>query len=292
MSRSGRTRASSPPLCADLHLVVPWNYHNVVKLRLAGGEIEHDARGRGPVVLFLHAFPLGAFMWDEAARDLERDHTVVRFDCRGFGGSPPGEGPLSMERIADDAAGLLDHLGLGQAVVVGCSMGGYAAFALVRRQPDRLRGLVLQNTRATPDTPEARSNRSLLAEQVLKEGAGAAADAFLPQLLGETTRRERAVLVAALRARILQNPPRGIANALLGLGGRADSRPTLREIRVPTLVLGGAEDTLTPPHEIEALAGQISGARSVILPEAGHLPSLETPAAYLSALRAFLAEAR
>jgi pimeloyl-ACP methyl ester carboxylesterase len=263
-----------------------------VKLRLAGGEIAYDVGGGGPVVLFLHAFPLGAFMWDEAARDLERDHTVVRFDCRGFGASPPGDGPLSMERIADDASGLLDHLGLGQAVVVGCSMGGYAAFALVRRQPDRLRGLVLQNTRATPDAPEARASRALLAEQVLKQGAAAAADAFLPRLLGETTRRERTMLVTALRERILQNPPRGLANALLGLGARADSTPTLREIRVPTLVLGGAEDTLVPPHEIEALAGGIASARSVMLPEAGHLPSVETPAAYLAALRAFLAEVR
>jgi pimeloyl-ACP methyl ester carboxylesterase len=268
-------------------------YHwRAVKLRLAGGEIEYSVGGRGPVVLFLHAFPLGAFMWEQAASDLERDHSVLRFDCRGFAGSPPGDGPLSMERIADDAAGLLDHFGFGQAVVVGCSMGGYAAFALVRRQPDRLRGLLLQNTRATPDTPELRASRALLAEQVLREGAAAAADAFLPRLLGETTRRERAALVSALRERILQNPPRGLANALLGLGARADSRPTLHEIRVPTLVLGGSEDALTPPHEIEALAGAIAGARCVILPDAGHLPSLETPEAYQGALRAFLAELR
>jgi 3-oxoadipate enol-lactonase len=259
-----------------------------VKARLAGAEIEYDVRGQGPPLLFLHAFPLGLFMWDAAAAALERDHTVVRFDARGFGSSPPGDGPLTMERFADDGALLLEHLGLGQAVVAGCSMGGYAAFALVRRHPDRLRGLVLMTTRAKPDTPEGRSNRALLAEKVLKEGPAAAAEAFLPRLLGETTRRERPDLVASIRARILSNPPRGIANALLGMGGRADSTPTLREIRVPTLVVGGAEDAFATPADVAALARGIVGARHVILPKSGHLPSLETPEALNAALREFL----
>ncbi len=261
-----------------------------MKLRGGGGEIEYDVRGQGPVVLFLHAFPLGLFMWDDAARDLEADHTVLRFDCRGFGGSPPGVGPLSMERIADDAVALLEHLGLAQAVVAGCSMGGYAAFAMVRRHPEKLRGLLLQNTRAAPDAAEARATRAVLAEKVLKEGPAAAAEAFLPKLLGETSLRERPAIVAEARARILKTPPRGIANALLGLGARADSTPTLREIRVPTLVLGGGEDALTPPAEIESLARAISGARCAILPGCGHLPSLETPAAYNSVVRGFLSE--
>jgi pimeloyl-ACP methyl ester carboxylesterase len=262
-----------------------------VKALVAGGEIAYALEGRGPVVLFLHAFPLGLFMWDAAARDLARDHTVVRFDCRGFGGSPPGEGALSMERIADDAAALLERLGLGQAVVVGCSMGGYAAFALWRRHASAVRGLVLQNTRAGADSVEARAARAVLAEKVLKEGAVAAADAFLPRLLGATSHTERGALVADLRERILRNPPRGIANALLGLGARADSVPTLREIRVPTLALGGVEDVLTPPAEIEALAAGVASARCVLLDKAGHLPSLETPEAYVAALRSFLAVA-
>lgn len=259
-----------------------------MKATVAGGDIAYEVRGQGPVVLFLHAFPLGLFMWDDAAQDLARDHTVLRFDCRGFGASSVGEGALSMERIADDGAALLDRLGLGRAVVVGCSMGGYAAFAFVRRHADRLRGLVLQNTRAAADTVEGREGRARLAEKVLQEGPGAAADAFLPRLLGDTTRRDKPALAQAIRERILANPARGIANALLGLGARADSTPTLREIRVPTLVLGGAEDAFTPPSDMQALAAGIAGARCVILPEAGHLPSLETPPAYRVALRAFL----
>ena len=106
--------------------------------------------GEGDILLFLHAFPLGLVMWDAQAAALRADHTVVRFDCRGFGASPPGDGLLTMERIADDAAALLDQLDIERAVVCGCSMGGYAAFAFARLHATRLRGLVLQDTRATP----------------------------------------------------------------------------------------------------------------------------------------------
>ena len=259
-----------------------------MKTKLAGAEVRYDVRGSGPTLLFLHAFPLGLFMWDAQAEAFERDHTVVRFDDRGFGGSPPGDALLTMERIADDAALLLDHLGLSQAVVCGCSMGGYAAFAFARRHPTRLRGLVLQDTRATPDSDEARQNRALLAEKVLKQGAAAAVDAFLPRLLGETTQRERPDLVERLRLAILENPPRGIADALAGLAARADSTPTQREIRVPTLVVCGEEDVLTPVGDSQAMQRAIAGATLSVIPRAGHLSNLEQPAAYNESLRSFL----
>src|SRR5262249_42790178 len=145
----------------------------------------------GPTVLFLHAFPLNLVMWEGQAAALEGTHQVVRFDDRGFGSSSPGEGLLSMERVADDAAAILDHLGIGQACVGGCWRGGSAAFARVRRHAARLRGLVLQATRPGADSEDGRRNRSLLAQKVLKEGAGAAADAFLPKLLGETSHKTR-----------------------------------------------------------------------------------------------------
>jgi len=261
-----------------------------MKLKLAGAELACDVRGDGPVVLFLHAFPLDLSMWDPQAAALEGTHRVVRFDARGFGGSPAGDGLLTMERIADDAAALLDHLGASRAVVCGLSMGGYAAFAMVRRHADRLRGLVLADTRAAADTPEARQNRSVLAEKVLKEGPSAAADAFVPKLLGATTHRERTDLVVHVREIAMRNPARGIADALAGLAARADSLPTLREIRVPTLVLCGDEDVLTPPSDAELLRRGIAGSRLEVIPRAGHLANLENPDAFNASLRRFLAE--
>lgn len=259
-----------------------------MKAAIDGVEIEYDVRGDGPVLLLLHAFPLGLFMWDAQVEALSTTHRVVRFDARGFGGSAAGTGPLTMERIADDGAFLLDHLGIERAVVGGCSMGGYAAFAFVRRHPQRLAGLVLQDTRAGADGAEAKANRATLAAKVLAEGAGAAVEAFLPKLVGETTHRERPDVVAGLRERILAAAPRAIANALHGLAARADSRETLPAIAVPTLVLVGAEDVLTPPSEAATMAAAIPRARLDVIGGAGHLASLESPAAVNAALRAFL----
>ncbi len=259
-----------------------------MKATLGGAEIEYTDRGKGPALIFLHAFPLGQFMWEAQAEAFSGSHRVVRFDDRGFGDSPPGDGPLTMELIADDAAALLDHLGIKRAIVTGCSMGGYAAFAFVRRHPKRLAGLVLQDTRATPDTEEARAGRTTLATRVLEEGTAAAADAFLPKLVGETTKRENPDLVVGLRDRVLGTSPQGIAQALRGLGARADSRKTLAEIRVPTLVVVGEEDVLTPPAEAEAMAAAIGGSRLEVIPGAGHLSNLENPAAYNAALDRFL----
>jgi pimeloyl-ACP methyl ester carboxylesterase len=259
-----------------------------MKTKIAGGEIAYAVAGEGPALLLLHAFPLGLAMWDEQEAALRAQNRVVRFDDRGFGGSAPGEGLLTMERIADDAVALLDHLGLERAAVAGCSMGGYAAFALVRRHPDRLRGLVLQDTRAGADDEEGRRNRAVLAERVLKEGAQVALDAFLPKLLGATTQKERPAVVERIRQMVLATPPRGIADALHGLAARADSSPTLREIRVPTLVVCGEEDTITPVAESEALARGIAGSRLEVIPRAGHLSNLENPEVYNGVLRRWL----
>jgi pimeloyl-ACP methyl ester carboxylesterase len=260
-----------------------------MKATIDGARIEYDVRGEGPALLLLHAFPLGLSMWDAQAEALCSTHRVVRFDARGFGGSDPGRGPLTMERIADDGALLLDHLGIEKAVVGGCSMGGYAALAFVRRHPQRLAGLVLQDTRAGADTAEAKANRATLAAKVLGEGASAAVEAFLPKLVGETTRHERPGVLAGLQERILATAPQGIANALHGLAARADSRETLPTITVPTLVLVGAEDLLTPPSEAATMAAAIPRARLDVIPGAGHLANLENPAAVNAALRAFLA---
>jgi pimeloyl-ACP methyl ester carboxylesterase len=260
-----------------------------MKATIAGAQLEYDVRGQGPALLFLHAFPLGLVMWDAQTEALAATHRVVRFDARGFGGTAPDEVPLTMDRIADDGASLLDHLGIDKAVVAGCSMGGYAAFAFVRRHPHRLAGLVLQDTRAGADTDEAKANRASLAARVLAEGASAAAEAFLPKLLGETTQRQRPELVARVRARILAASPRGIANALHGLAARPDSRGTLAAIRAPTLVVVGAEDTLTPPAEAEAIAAAVADSRLEVIPAAGHLANLERPEEFNRTLGRFLA---
>jgi pimeloyl-ACP methyl ester carboxylesterase len=251
--------------------------------------VAFDVRGCGPAVVLLHAFPLHSGMWLDQERALAQTHTVVRVDAPGFGESTRVSSLLTMERIADDAAAVLDHLGLGQAVVAGLSMGGYAAFALVRRHPGRLRALVLADTKAPPDSDQAKSDRAALAERVRREGPAAAAEAMVPRLLGASTRRERPEVVARVRDMILAVDPGAITDALAGLAARADSSPTLREIAVPTLVLCGEEDEVTPPAEAERMERAVAGARRVTVPGAGHLANLENPRAFDQALFSFLA---
>ena len=258
--------------------------------RIGGADLAYDVRGQGPALLLLHAFPLGLAMWEPQARAFAASHQVIRFDARGFGGSPPGDGLLTMERIADDAVALLDHVGVSRAVVCGLSMGGYAAFALVRRYADRLKGLVLADTRAGADSDAARSARAAQADMVRKKGSAAIADAVLAKLVGETTHKQRPELVARLRETIAANPPRGIADALAGLAARGDATPMLREVRVPTLVVCGAEDVITPVAEAEALVRGIVGSRLEVVPAAGHLSSLENPDRFNEVLGKFLQE--
>jgi pimeloyl-ACP methyl ester carboxylesterase len=259
-----------------------------MKTKVEGADIKIEVSGSGRVLLLLHAFPLGLSMWDPQAEALSPTYRIARFDARGFGGSALGTEPFTMEQIADDAAAILDALAVAKAVVGGCSMGGYAALAFVRRHPRRLAGLILQDTRAAADTEEAKLGRTALAARVLAEGAEVAVEAFLPKLLGRTSLRTKPALVTLLRERIRATPREAIAAALAGLAAREDSRPTLGAIQVPTLVLVGEEDVLTPPAEAEAMAAAIPGARLEKIPNAGHLANIENPEAVNAALGTFL----
>jgi 3-oxoadipate enol-lactonase len=259
----------------------------VRKVDLGGFDIAYADKGQGPVVLFLHAFPLSLAMWD-GQEALAVRHRIVRFDARGFGGSEAGDAMLTMDRIADDAALLIEKLRLGPVILAGCSMGGYAAFAFVRKHPSLLRGLILSDTRASADTPEARKGRGDLAAKVLKEGPKAVLDAFLPKLVGPTTKASRADVVAKVKDVILATSPQGISDGLYGLAARPDSTATLREISVPTLVVVGEEDGITPVADAEALQRGIRGSELAVIPKSGHLPSMETPAEFNSVVARFL----
>ncbi len=259
-----------------------------MKIKVDGVQLAFEAQGSGPVVLLLHAFPLSSSMWAAQMSAFGAQHRVVRMDVRGFGGSDPGKDPLTMDRIARDAAAVLDTVGASDAVLVGCSMGGYAAFAFARLFPSRLKGLVLADTKAAPDTEEGRAGRDALAQKVQGHGTKVAADTLLPKLLGQTTQRERPELVDRVRRLVLEARPHAIVNALHALRDRPDSRATLAQIQVPTLIVRGREDVVATAEEAEEMRAGIAGSRVVTLDGAGHLSSLEAPAAFDEAVRVFL----
>lgn len=262
------------------------------KRQIGGVQLAWKQAGKGAPVVLLHAFPLNKAMWKEQLWQLSSSYRVITPDFRGHGDSAVAEEDSAMELLAEDVRGLLDALELKRVVLGGLSMGGYAAFAFYRKYADRVSALILADTRAGADTEEGREGRYQMAELAEKEGAAAIAERLLPKLLGASTQRIKPDVVAAVREMILSTPPAGIARALRGMAARPDSTPLLAEIRCPTLVLVGEEDTLTPPAESEKMAQAIPGARLVTLPQAGHLSNLEQPVQFSSLLFDFLSGLR
>jgi 3-oxoadipate enol-lactonase len=258
---------------------------------LNGVRIAYHDRGQqhDTVLLLIHGFPLDHRMWAPQLAGLSADMRVIAPDLRGFGRSQVTPGPLRMEQHADDLAALLDHLAIGRAVVAGLSMGGYIAFAFWRRHRARVQALVLLDTRAEPDTPQARANRDATAVKVRQAGSAAIASEMLPRLLAPAGLSNRRIADRTL-AMMAEQPMEGVAGALAGLRDRADSRPTLPTISVPTWVLVGEQDALTPPADAAAMAAAIPGAAMVVLPRAGHLSPLENPRGVNRALRTLLRE--
>jgi pimeloyl-ACP methyl ester carboxylesterase len=252
-----------------------------------------DDVGSGIPLVLLHAFPLSWEMWWPQRDALASVCRVIAPDLPGFGNAPLLDGPPTVEGMADAVARKLDALGVaGPVVLGGLSMGGYVAFAFARKYPDRLAGLILADTRAEPDDDAAKANRDKMIGFAATNPASAVIEQMLPKLLGATTHARRPELVDQVRRIGSAQRPAGIIAALQVLRNRPDSRPTLKAIHLPTLVIVGGEDALTPPSAAEGMAKGIAGARLVILGEAGHLSNLERPEAFGDAVRAFVAECR
>lgn len=255
---------------------------------VADTEITFDDIGSGLPVVFLHAFPLNRTMWEPQISALVAESRCISIDVRGFGESTAAA-PYSMDRYADDVAAVLDALQIQRAVVVGLSMGGYVAFALWRRHRERIRGLVLADTRAGADTIETVGRRRELIEIAETEGSTAVANRQIAGLIGKTTRDKRPDIYDAAHRMMAEASVEGIAGALEAMIARPDSSETCATIDVPTLVIVGDEDVPTPVKEARTLASLIAGSRLEILTQAGHLSNIERPAAFNTVVNEFLA---
>ena len=262
---------------------------NVGKLRYLEAPSQGE-RPRGALVL-LHAFPLNARMWEPQLVLAAHGWRVIAPHLRGFDGGT-GDPPAStVDDYAGDVIDLLDALHINDAVVCGLSMGGYVAFALLRLAPRYVRALVLSDTRSQADTPEGVEARKRMLQLIADNpatGPAAVADEMIPKLLGASTRANLPELADRVRDLILSNPPEAIEGGVRALMARPDSTPLLRTIHCPTLIVVGAEDTITPPALSEEMHRAIAGSELTIIPAAGHLSSFEQPAAFNSALASFL----
>ena len=250
-----------------------------------GIDIAYRDEGTGSPMLLIHAFPLHSAIWELQIAAFSPHHRVIAPDLRGLGASARGSGAASLDQHADDLAALLDHLGIENATVVGLSLGGYISFALWRRHRERVAALILADTRAGADSEEGKQGREKNAQLTEEHGPGAIADQMLPKLLSPNA---PAALREQVRAIIESNDRAGIAAALRAMAARPDSTLLLATIDVPTLVIVGAEDALTPPSESEAMFNAIPGCRIAVLPGAGHLSNLEAHEAFNAQVAEFL----
>jgi 3-oxoadipate enol-lactonase len=261
-----------------------------VQTTISGITLAYSDTGSGLPIVFLHAFPLNRTMWTTQEQALSSQFRVITVDLRGHGESDAPLWRYTLDQAADDVRALLDHLSIRQAVLVGLSMGGYILFAFYRKFADRVKGLVLADTRAQADTAEGKDGRFQMAQVAYKKGPTAIADLMIPKLLSPASISSNPDLVRTVRAMIEGNQISGIAGDLMAMAERADSIPYLNQIACPTQIIVGELDQATPPSDAKLMADRIPGARLATIPGAAHLANLEQPEAFNQIVSSFASD--
>lgn len=258
--------------------------------RIVSGDAEifYDVAGSGPPLVLLHPFPVHHEFWLPIAKYLSPKYRLIMPDLRGHGESALGEGAATMQKHATDVARIMSDAGIDRAPVVGVSIGGYAIFEFWRQFRERVSALVLCNTKAAADTPDARNGRLQAAIDVLERGTEPFFEGMLQKVLGETTRRSRPDLVDGALRMMRKMSAEDVAGVQRGMAERADSVATLKTINVHTLIITGEEDMLTGVPEAEVMKRSISGSQMRVVAKAGHYSPWEQPEEVGKLLRGFL----
>ncbi|HEU5450937.1 MAG TPA: alpha/beta fold hydrolase [Terriglobales bacterium] len=261
-------------------------------VRSGDAEIHYEILGSGPEVVLLHPFPATRNVWRPVAVALSARYRMILPDLRGHGDSGTGEGPATMAKHAQDLARVCDDAGVGKAVFAGNSIGGYILLECWRQWRERIRGLVLCDTKAQADTAEGRATRLKSVDEVRKNGSAGFVENNLQKLLGASTRDNRPDIVDTARKMMQRATVEGIAAVQQGMAERPDSVATLATIDVPALVVVGDEDVVTPPGDAELMQRSIRGSELRRIAKAGHYAPLEQAEAVTAAMREFLSRIR
>jgi 3-oxoadipate enol-lactonase len=249
-----------------------------------------DSGGEGTPVVLIHGFPFEAALWDPQFEALGRRFRLIAPDLRGYGrSSQPADGLFTMTAFADDVAGLLEYLEVEQAVIGGLSMGGYTTFEFLRRHPERVRALILADTRPDDDPVEVRERRQTQIRQIREGGASGLVDGMVAAVLADASRTPDRRVEAKLRS-VMDQDDRSWIGGLEAMLGRSDSRAALGDISVPALILVGEHDGITPPELAREMHERIPNSKLIVIEGAGHIANLENPAAFNAALETFLEE--
>lgn len=259
-------------------------------LKIGGFGIDYSIEGpkTGLPIVFIHGFPFSKDMWKPQVEALKQNYTVVTYDVRGHGASDVGNGQYTIEYCVDDLIGLLDALKLQHVILAGLSMGGYIALRAFEKHHDRFKGLVLCDTRSDDDTNEVKIKRAVQARNVKIYGMRKYANIYLPTIFYEKTLLKNPDAVKMIRGIIENTSPNATAGMLIALAARTNSTPSLSKIDIPTLIMVGQFDELTPPSASIAMKEKIQNADFHILPDAAHVSNLENPEEFNKHLINFL----
>lgn len=227
-----------------------------------------------PIVL-VHGFPFSHEMWGPQIEALGRKFRVIAYDLRGLGKSGVGDGQYMLEFFVDDLLGLLDYLKIEKAVLCGLSMGGYVTLRFAERNPERIMALILADTQAKADPNEAKLRRAAAIKSVKANGVNAFAESFMKTVFTQQSITSKNDAVKKIEGIIQSNSSPGICGALLALASRTDTTDALSGIKVPTLILVGEQDALTPPSASQEMHNRISDSEIHLITRAAHMSNLE-----------------
>lgn len=261
----------------------------VRRITVNGVGLAVDSAGDGAAVLFIHGYPLDRTMWRHPMEHLEGWRRIAP-DLRGMGRSDAPDLGYSMTTYADDLAALLESLGVAQVVLCGFSMGGYVALEFLRRFRERVRALILMDTRAESDSPDGRRARDVAIQGARENGSRFVADSMLPKLFAKESAEAVGEPWRHAERMILATPVPGMVGALSAMRDRADSTALLESVvDLPALIVVGEHDRITPPASAHRMASALAASRLEVVPDAGHLVPLEQPAQTTALLADFLA---
>ena len=226
-------------------------------------------------LIFVHGFPYDHTMWNNQIKRLQKDYYCVAYDIRGLGESYVGDGQYTMEAYVDDLFSIINELNLDKPILCGLSMGGYISLRAVEKSQTTFNALILCDTKADADDDKGKLVRAEKINQINVEGLEKFVNEFVPNCFAdETPKKKKKMFTETLEITKQQNPL-GVKGALFAMLSRTSTKIFLKKIKIPTLLLVGAFDNLTPPTVMKEMADKIKDSEFGIAPRAGHMSPLE-----------------
>ena len=247
-----------------------------------------DGESKNIPIVFVHGFPFDHFMWDEQVKALSKNYYCIRYDIRGLGSSPAGDGQFTMEMFVDDLENIINELKLERPILCGLSMGGYISLRAVERMENKFRALILCDTKSSADDNEGRLKRAAAVKQINSGAFDPFIETFVLNCFGEKFVSENNAEYRKVVERSKKNTPLGVKGCLLAMAGRTDTTNHLSKIKLPALIIAGSEDKLTPPSVMKLMADQIPSSKFITVEGSGHMTPIENPEEVYKLIKDFL----